>query len=58
MVRVAISIPSEIAKNVSSVKLKELLEGLRVSMPFLSRLFVSLGMIGIGLKMLREVAKT
>ncbi|MCC6056981.1 MAG: hypothetical protein LM583_09925 [Desulfurococcaceae archaeon] len=47
-----------VAKAVSERVFKELLEGLRESMPFLSRFLVSLGMIGIGLKMLREVAES
>jgi hypothetical protein len=47
-----------VSRVVAERRLKELLETLRESIPLLSRLFVSLGMIGIGLKMLREVAES
>ena len=46
-----------VSRVVAEKRLKELLEGLRESLPLLSRLLMGLGMIGIGLKMLREVAK-
>lgn len=47
-----------VANAVSKKKLKELLGGLRESMPFLSRFLASLSLIGAGLKMLKEVAES
>ena len=46
-----------VSRVVAERKLKELLEGLRESMPFLSRLLMGLGTIGIGLKLIEEGVK-
>ena len=46
-----------VSRVVAERRLKELLEGLRESMPFLSRLLMGLGMIGIGLKLIEEGVK-
>ena len=46
-----------VSRTVAEKKFKELLEGLRESMPFLSRLLMGLGMIGIGLKLIEEGVK-
>jgi hypothetical protein len=46
-----------VSRVVAERKFKELLETLRDSMPFLSRLLMGLGMIGIGLKLIEEGVK-
>ena len=46
-----------VARAVAERKLKELLEGLRESVPFLARFLTGLGMIGIGLKLIEEGVK-
>lgn len=46
-----------VAKAVSERKFKELLEGLRESIPFLSRLLVGLGIMSLGMKLIEEGVK-
>jgi hypothetical protein len=46
-----------VARAVAERVFKELLEGLWESMPFLSRLLMGLGMVGVGLKLIEEGVK-